>query len=133
MIGQGSQQPAVPLDHRRHQFRDHERSLRGQHRERGRGGVAHAEPANQDAGVFRRLLTGQPHHRVLGAVHAAAHQLVAVSANDVVLIVTEQLQQAAVRRPRCRDPVPGLHVRSRSPPADEAAVDHARRRYLTAR
>ena len=64
---------------------------------------------NSVAGATNRMRTGQLHHRVLGGVHAAGHQLIAIRADDIVLVVAEQLEQAIAGCARGGEVLPRLH------------------------
>src|SRR6185437_16647246 len=80
------------------------------------------QPADEDARFAPRHWTGERHHRVLGTVHAARHQVIAVRADDVFAIVVAKFEPRAIRRRHRVEFVPGLHSfrMPALPPKDES-------------
>ena len=113
MVGQRSKRSAIPFDHGSHELGDDDAAAGGEKVEDRTEREPHAEAANEDGWRVEqsRMSAAKGRQRLLGAVHPARHQALAVSKDDVFARVAGESQVGAVWRPRFAEQLPGSHER----------------------
>src|SRR5204863_9210090 len=100
MFSERTQNFTVPLHDGGHQLRNDDFGMHWKKVQRRAKREAHSEAANENSRSFERPRSSATElgQRLLGAVHAAGHQTLAVCENDVLVSTPGQLQIGAVGR-----------------------------------